>query len=155
MEAVKINMKEMLRFICMALALCCCQGRAAAQADEAADVIKRLFISMYNADAAGLRSVFHDSARLGSVSPDGSVRYAPISGFISYVSKLEKGVADERYEIKHISMDGKMVSAWVPYSFYRAGTFSHCGVNHILLTHGQDGWKILTITDTRRKDGCL
>lgn len=130
-------------------------GSTFAQSDEIGAVIKGLFTSMYNADAAGLGAVFHDSARLGTVSADGQVRYSSISGFISYVSKLGKGVADERFEIADIRMDGNMASAWVPYKFYRAGSFSHCGVNHILLTRDKDRWKILTITDTRKKEGCL
>jgi hypothetical protein len=133
--------------------------QAKSQDAEVRRVIDDLFSAMYNADASGLRKVFHDSARLGSVSMDAAgntvVKYADISGFISYVGKLEKGVADERFTITDIRIDGKMASAWVPYNFYRAGSFSHCGVNHMLLTMGKDGWKVLTITDTRRKDGCL
>lgn len=129
------------------------------QEQDLRKVISDLFSSMYNADSAGLKKVFHDSARLGSVSADAAgnpvVKYADISGFINYVGKLQKGVADERFTITDIRIDGKMASAWVPYEFYRAGSFSHCGVNHMLLTLGNDGWKILTITDTRRKDGCL
>lgn len=132
--------------------------QAKGQEHDVRKVITDLFSSMYNADASGLKKVFHDSARLGSVSVDASenpvVKYADISGFINYVGKLEKGVADERFTISDIRIDGKMASAWVPYIFYRAGSFSHCGVNHMLLTQGKDGWKILTITDTRRKDGC-
>jgi hypothetical protein len=142
--------------ICLLLTL---QVKAYGQDDDVRKVIGDLFSAMYNADASGLQKVFHDSARLGSVSVEAAgntvVKYAGISGFINYVGKLEKGVADERFTITDIRIDGKMASAWVPYHFYRAGTFSHCGVNHILLTLGKDGWKIITITDTRRKDGCL
>ena len=117
--------------------------QAKSQDAEVRRVIDDLFSAMYNADASGLRKVFHDSARLGSVSMDAGgntlVKYADISGFINYVGKLEKGVADERFTISDIRIDGKMASAWVPYNFYRAGTFSHCGVNHMLLTQGKDG----------------
>ncbi len=133
--------------------------QAKGQEQDVRQVITDLFTAMYNADAYGLKKVFHDSARLGSVAVDASgnpvVKYADISGFINYVGKLEKGVADERFTIADIRIDGEMASAWVPYHFYRAGTFSHCGVNHMLLTLAKDRWKILTITDTRRKDGCF
>ncbi len=142
------------RILSLLVALSCGISNVHAQADDIRAVVKGLFKSMYEADAAGLKAVFHDSARLGTVSSDGIVRYSPVSGFIAYVGRLEKGVADERFEVKEVSIDGNMASAWVPYSFYRAGTFSHCGVNHMLLTKGKDGWKILTITDTRKKDGC-
>jgi hypothetical protein len=146
---------KLIRTFGLMLCLSCTGFGASAQADDIRAVVKGLFTSMYEADASGLKAVFHDSARLGTVSAEGQVRYASISGFISFVSKLEKGVADERFEITDIRIDGDMASAWVPYKFYRAGTFSHCGVNHIMLTRGKDGWRILTITDTRRKDGCL
>ena len=148
----------------MRLSILCClmlflHLQPKAQEAEVKQVITGLFTAMYNADASALRKVFHDSARLGTISTDGggnaSVKYADISGFINFVAKLQKGVADERFSITDVRIDGRMASAWVPYSFYRAGTFSHCGVNHILLTQGSDGWRILTITDTRRKEGCL
>ena len=148
----------------MRLSILCClmlflHLQPKAQEAEVKQVITELFTAMYNADASALRKVFHDSARLGTVSTDAggnaNVKYADISGFINFVGKLQKAMADERFSITDVRIDGRMASAWVPYSFYRAGTFSHCGVNHILLTQGSDGWRILTITDTRRKEGCL
>ena len=153
--AIKVTTMKTIRIFGFLMSFFCAASTASAQADdEVRAVIKGLFTSMFAADVEGLKAVFHDSARLGSLSADGQVRYMPISGFIAYVGKLEKGVADERFEVKDVNIDGNMASAWVPYSFYRAGTFSHCGVNHMLLTKGKDGWKILTITDTRRKEGC-
>jgi Putative lumazine-binding len=143
-----------IRVFGLLMVLSCTVSSASAQDDDIRAVVKGLFTSMFTADAEGLKAVFHDSARIGTVSADGQVRYTPASGFIAYVGKLEKGIADERFEVKGVSIDGNMASAWVPYSFYRAGVFSHCGVNHMLLTKGKNGWKILTITDTRRKDDC-
>jgi hypothetical protein len=47
-----------------------------------------------------------------------------------------------------------MAAAWTPYRFYRNGEFSHCGVNSFQLVKMAEGWKIVYIIDTRRKEPC-
>jgi hypothetical protein len=48
-----------------------------------------------------------------------------------------------------------MAMAWVPYSFFLGDTFSHCGVNAMLLVRSREGqWRIQSILDTRRKEDC-
>jgi hypothetical protein len=55
------------------------------------------------------------------------------------------------YQIK---IDGPMANAWTPYKFWLNETFSHCGVNSFQLAKGRDGWKIIYLIDTRRKEEC-
>jgi hypothetical protein len=45
-----------------------------------------------------------------------------------------------------------MVSAWVPYVFYRGDTLSHCGVNAIEFARTKGQWTIVQRVDTRRSD---
>jgi hypothetical protein len=40
------------------------------------------------------------------------------------------------------------------YKFYVGETFSHCGVNSFQLFKDKEGWKIIYLIDTRRKDPC-
>jgi hypothetical protein len=47
-----------------------------------------------------------------------------------------------------------MATAWTPYKFYLDKTFSHCGVNAFQLFKSENGWKIISILDTRRKEPC-
>jgi hypothetical protein len=61
---------------------------------------------------------------------------------------------DERILAYEIRIDGPMATAWTPYEFYVNGDFSHCGVNSFQLVKFVEGWKIVYIIDTRRKEPC-
>ena len=47
-----------------------------------------------------------------------------------------------------------MAHVWVPYKFYLNGMLSHCGANSIQLIKEEEGWKIISLLDTRRKNNC-
>jgi len=53
-----------------------------------------------------------------------------------------------------ILIDSQLASVWTDYKFYIGDKFSHCGVNSFQLVKLNDGWKIVYIIDTRRKEGC-
>ena len=132
------------------------------QAQSAEDSVKQavgqLFTAMKNADAAGIRSAFADSALLQTIArtKEGSlaVKNEPIATFAASIGKLPKGAADERIRYESIKIDGPLASVWTPYEFYYNGQFSHCGVNSFQLVRTGNGWKIQYIIDTRRKEGC-
>lgn len=132
--------------------------RAQTAEDSVRTTVAGLFTAMLRADAAALQSVFHDSARLGSVvidaSGQASYRSSPAAGFIAYVGRLQPGDADERAQVDRILIDGPLALAWTPYRFYAKGAYSHCGVNLIQLARSAGRWRILSITDTRRKEPC-
>jgi len=149
-------MKRLLpTVLTLAFALPC---RAQTAEDTVRNTVATLFSAMLRADAAALRDIFHDSARLGTVATDASgqaaFRSSPAAGFIAYVGRLQPGTADERATVERILVDGPLALAWTPYRFYANGTFSHCGVNLIQLARSSGRWRILSITDTRRKDAC-
>jgi len=132
--------------------------RAQTAEDSVRAAVASLFTAMRQADAQTLTSLFHDSARLGTVTQDASGhtshRSSPIAGFIAYVGQLSPGVADERARVERVLIDGSLALAWTPYQFYAQGSFSHCGVNLIQLVRSSAQWRILAITDTRRKTPC-
>ena len=113
---------------------------------------------MKAADAAGLGAVIADSALLQTIviNKDGKtiVRNEPMSEFITVISKLVAGDADERIRFDMVKVDGALASVWTPYSFYYKGQFSHCGVNSFQLVRMNNEWKVQYIIDTRRKDNC-
>jgi hypothetical protein len=150
--------KHMKRIITSLLLLYCVTGSAQTPADSVRSVIASLFTAMYNGDAQTMKGIFHDSAMLGTVmvgtAGETVYRNDRIAGFISQVGQLQKGVADERAVVEQVMVDGPLAMAWVPYSFHYNGKFSHCGVNLMQLVRTGGGWKILTITDTRRKSPC-
>lgn len=56
--------------------------------------------------------------------------------------------------LPNILIDGNLASVWTDYKFYIDDQFSHCGVNSFQLFKGKDGWKVIYIIDTRRKENC-
>jgi hypothetical protein len=54
----------------------------------------------------------------------------------------------------NIKIDGPLAHAWVGYEFWLGDTFSHCGVNSIHLMKKDNAWKIINITDSRRRADC-
>jgi hypothetical protein len=130
-------------------------SRAQSTEDSVKAVVNALFEGMKNADAEKIRSCFGDSAILQTIgrTKDGKtvVRNEKVSEFAEYVSKQEKGVADERITFETIKIDGAMAIAWTPYQFYYKGQYSHQGVNMFQLVNYNGTWKIHFLIDTRRK----
>lgn len=120
--------------------------------------VDQLFTAMRTGDSILVRKSFTSDATLQSVSltADGNVRVRKdlIDGFVKAVGTPHKEPWDERiYDLK-VQADGSMATVWAPYKFYLGENFSHCGVNAFTLIKMADGWKIASITDTRRKDQC-
>ncbi|MEO1625871.1 MAG: hypothetical protein AAFV25_12000, partial [Bacteroidota bacterium] len=53
-----------------------------------------------------------------------------------------------------VQIDGRLATAWTEYTFFLGTQLLHCGVNAFQFFESADGWKIIQITDTRRKEGC-
>ena len=125
--------------------------------EQVEEVIIRLFDGMRESDREKAASAFHESMTLSTVvNRDGEVGLAQtnIDGFLNAVGQPKDEVWDEQISGLVIQIDGNLATAWMNYSFYRGETFSHCGVNTMNLIQTADGWKIFSITDTRRTEGC-
>jgi hypothetical protein len=141
-------------------------ARAQAQATPEAEVravIDRMFDAMRRGDAAAMGTTFHSTARLQSVgvsrqTNEPVLRSDSIAAFLRVVGTPHTEVYDERISNVQIRVDGNFATAWMNYTFYVVsnGTdqLSHCGVNAFQLFRGTDGWKVIQITDTRRREGC-
>ncbi len=136
-------------------------GKVSAQKTEDALVrvpIQQLFDGMKKSDSTLVRQSLMVGARLESIvkNKDGdvTVRSDSFEGFLKSIGKATPGDLDERLSAVDIRIDGEMATAWTPYKFYYKGNFSHCGVNAFQLIKTAAGWKILSIIDTRRKEGC-
>lgn len=126
--------------------------------DSVKTAVNNMFAAMKNADSAGLKNVFSETAVLQTISrtKEGEtvVRTEVISDFVSFVGKTTKGDADEQISFGPVHIDSALASVWTPYQFYYKGTFSHCGVNSFQLVRIKGQWKIQYIIDTRRKENC-
>ncbi len=61
---------------------------------------------------------------------------------------------DERLLDYKIEVDGNLAHVWTPYEFWYNGSFSHCGANSFTLAKTDEGWKIIHLIDSRRKESC-
>jgi hypothetical protein len=75
--------------------------------------------------------------------------------FVTAIGSPHPVVYDERTGAYDIKIDRDLASVWVPYKFYLGDKFSHCGVDIIQLMRTDEGWKIIYIVDTERKDYCI
>lgn len=126
--------------------------------EEVEKVIMAFFESMLNSDAADMESFLTKEATLKTVAPgeENSIilRQTDIAAFLNSVAESEPGSLDEQLTSFAAHVDGNLSTAWMDYSFYYNGEFSHCGVNTMNLIKTSSGWKIFSIVDTRRQEGC-
>lgn len=133
---------------------------AFSQSDEDAvkAVIESLFDGMRTKNTAKIARVFSENAIMQTIEAAGNtgvVKAGSVSDFLNGIGSLpEETKLDERISDYQINIDGPMATAWTPYEFYFNDKFTHCGVNSFQLVKMAEGWKIVYIIDTRRKDGC-
>jgi hypothetical protein len=124
--------------------------------DEVMQTIQQLFDGMRKGDSTMVRSAFYKGARLLTVvTQDATVLHeGSVDKFVEAVETPHEEVWDERISNYEVKIDGELASVWAPYTFYLGDQLLHCGVNAFQLFRSESGWKIIQITDTRRKTGC-
>ena len=133
----------------------------AAQSEEARvlAVVQQLFDGMRSRDTAKMRATLHPQARMVSpgtregvvsVSVDSPDRW--LAGVAS--APATTGILDERVRNPVVHVDGPLASYWAEYTFYLGERMSHCGVDTFHLVRTADGWRIIDLADTRRKEAC-
>lgn len=135
-------------------------GTVAAQHDSTLvrECITRFFDGMHRNDTSLIRSTLDSACTLQSVGMDKSgksrLSAESMEGFLRQVVSLKGQQLEERLLSVETRIDGPLAVSWTPYRFYFNQQFSHCGVNVFTLIRRSEGWKILSITDTRRRAGC-
>jgi len=124
-------------------------------------VIEQLFDGMKEADSAKISATFYkpdnNPARLQSISVRNEqpvLQEETLQRFLEAIASPHDQVYDERLYDPVILVDDHMATVWVNYKFFIGDQFSHCGVNVFQLFKSDKGWKIVSITDTRRRDNC-
>ena len=151
----------MLRAVALAIvALGAVTTGARAQDDpaEVEAVIVRLFDAMRAGDTTAVRATFHEDMTLMSTgtNPEGQpvVGGASADRFVASVGQQPAGSLDERLGPSEIWVEDNLATARMKYAFHYDGALSHCGVNVFMLARTADGWKIISVADTRRQAGC-
>ena len=148
-----------LAALCSAATPAPAQSAAADPADATAvrAVIAQLFDGMRARDSAMVASAFAPGVRLvSSRVKKGAPVIDPIAAeeFAGIVAKATGPKWDERIHGETMQFDGTLVAVWAPYEFYLGETLSHCGVDAFHLAKLPEGWKIIALSDTHRREGC-
>ncbi len=149
-----------MRRLLLALACCLPALRPAAlpaqspEHEAAYAVVTKLFDGMRSRDTASMRAAFVPSATLQSIGATG-VRSDAIDAWIGSVASAPAGlVLDERLGTPVVQVNGDIATVWVDYWFFAGERFSHCGVDAFVLARQAGAWRIISVADTRRREGC-
>lgn len=128
------------------------------QADARA-VVDQFFEGFHKGDTTMMKSVLLKEVPTYTVytTPEGEKRL--VEGTID---RLLEGIANrpegqiwqEDLLSYSVQIDGDLAQVWTPYRFSLNGTFSHCGANAFTLVQTDDGWKIQSLIDSRRRADC-
>lgn len=146
----------------LALAICCLPFSSNAQAASDEEVIIKAIQQMFNGMRAGdssmISAVFVRDARMGTAAAnrEGKVqlRAGSLDRFLTQMATPHNEVYDEKIWSYEVKIDGPLAYVWTDYTFYLGKKQLHCGYNVFELVKFEEGWKITSIVDTRRKENC-
>lgn len=127
------------------------------EAEAVKKVINQLFDGMRKGDSSLVSGTFSKGMIMQTISDrQGAVqvRSDDASGFLKAIGTPHSEKWDERITFDQILIDGNLASVWTGYKFFIGEKFSHCGVNSFQLVKKNEGWKIVYLIDTRRKEAC-
>jgi hypothetical protein len=140
------------------------QAPAPAVAPAAADerpavlaVVKALFDAMRKGDSAAVRAVFHPDVQLTTAIVRNGTPILEVDSLVTFLRAVgtpHDVMWDERTHDEEVRIDGTLAQAWTPYEFWAGPRFSHCGVDAFTLAKTAAGWRIIALSDTRRRTGC-
>jgi Putative lumazine-binding len=116
-------------------------------------VVHKLFDAMANHDANSARKLFIAGAVLYSVNDKGKAEAVPYEKWVTQMGQ-SKGKWLERIWNAKVLDQEPIAAVWAQYDFHFNGKFSHCGIDSFSLLKTEAGWKIASISDTRKKSGC-
>ncbi len=157
-----MNMKSLLTLILVfitSIQIAPAQSGSAGPVETAVEeVVLSFFNAMRGSDSSAMEAYLATGVTLHTValSEDGTpvLRQTDIRAFMNSVGGSAPGSLDEQITSLTVHADGNLSTAWMAYNFFYNGEFSHCGVNTMNLIQKEGGWKIFSIVDTRRTDGC-
>ncbi|MDX1942111.1 MAG: nuclear transport factor 2 family protein [Saprospiraceae bacterium] len=151
-------MKKIILMAILSLTVFVIKAQQDAEKEAIINVIKTLFDAYRAQDTSVMSKLFHADATMGSAGADKDgkpmLRKGDVQGFLNFAGTKNGNYYDERIYSYDVTIDGPLATAWTEYSFFLNKNFSHCGYNVFTLFKSADGWKIINITDTRRKTGC-
>jgi hypothetical protein len=154
-----VRMTSLARCTPVVAALALLAPRAAAAQNpeqEVRAVVDRLFDAMRAKDTTAIRATFHPEFRLAVTSfRDAApvVRLVTGDAFIASIGRATERL-DERISDVEIRVEDNVATVWNRYVFYVGERADHCGIDAFTLVRTTEGWKILQVADTQRREGC-
>lgn len=117
-------------------------------------IVDQLFDGMREGDSSKVRTQFLPDARMTTTwIKDG--KHVHKQGALDHFCKAVGTPHDQQWnEVLSdtiVQIDDGMAHVWAPYTFHLGDKKLHSGVNSFQLVKTTSGWKILNLTDTRRK----
>lgn len=125
----------------------------------AVTAVQVFFNGFHSGDTLLMRTVLADKAKLytAATRPNGEniLNETPMDNLLKAIAKRPAtDIWEEKLTDTLLQTDGNLAMVWAPYAFSRNGQFSHCGANLFTVVKLDSGWKIMSITDSRRQDDC-
>lgn len=133
------------------------QAQAAPDRTAILAVVSGFFDGMRSGDSGAIRAMLHPRALLATAvvrQGTAGVEFDGIEEVLTAIGTPHDSVWDERLSNQRVLQDGTLAIVWTDYHFYVGSRFNHCGVDAFTLAKEGDGWKIIALTDTRRRQGC-
>ena len=134
------------------------QGSGGNAEQEVLAVVNKLFDAMRTRDTAAMRNVFDSSAKLvTTTNRDGqpTIRSTKITDFISIIGRAPAAdTLNETIYDTEVRVDDNLATVWTAYDFRVNSRFSHCGYDAFQMVRTPEGWKIIAIADTQKREGC-
>jgi hypothetical protein len=130
---------------------------SAAARRQVLEVVHRLLHAMEVRDTALLSSLFVPGARLLGMRPTKSgmvLQALTVPQFAAFVANDRRDRWVERLHATEVQIDGTLATVWARYDFRFGDRFSHCGTDAFQLLRTEEGWKIVSLADTYRTEGC-
>ncbi len=119
--------------------------------------INRLFDGMRTGNYELVSAVLDTNAVLMSIGKalgKTSVHSQTAEQFIRAIGFQHKEKWEEKLFDPILKLKENIATVWAEYSFYLNDKLHHCGIDSFQLVKRDEGWKILVIVDTRKKEGC-
>ena len=117
-----------------------------------AQIVNSLFTAMHQSDGNKIKSLFAPEGRLMSTDEAGKINVITVDQFSQMINQAVKGSLEEKISGMEIKIDDNLATVWAEYDFFYNKALQHCGVDAFQLFKGTSGWKIIQISDTRRKN---
>ncbi len=125
--------------------------------DEVAATVKLFFKSMQKGDVIQLDSLLSENCLLTTVADvNRTNEIIDKDQFINSVKvfSANKPEMEERIYNMNIRIDENLATLTTDYSFFIGEYLSHCGMDVFVLSKKTNGWKIISVYDTRKKEPC-